>query len=104
MEEIKEKFHCGEAKISEAFQELCDMFAAVEAETESNREKTKIKVASLRDRVIRLREHNGNLRAKYVCLVDMYNELAAQAEADAKERSDSSSSSDSSDGEECCIM
>merc|ERR1711976_417276 len=99
-DEIKEKFWHGSDAAREAFSDLCAMVDALHAEREEARERAIARNAYLRESRMRKRERNRRMRARYLALLDAYNNLAEEA----KDGSDSSSS-DSSDGEDgCCIM
>merc|ERR1711976_63815 len=101
MDDIKDKFHTNCDGAKEAFEELCAMFDAVQAEREERREAAATRMAYMREQTTRLRERNRRLRARYAALVDAYNNLAEEA----KERSDSSSSDKSDhEGDNCVIM
>merc|ERR1719430_1290429 len=98
MEAIREKFYAGNETSKEAFEEVCSMVSALEAEREESREAARVRVETLYDRCHNLRVKNQNLKAKYLALLDMYNALAEEV----KDRSDSSSGSSSDEEEKNC--
>merc|ERR1712001_95810 len=100
LDEIKEKGHGHVDGTKEAFEELCSMVEALNAEREERREAALARFQARRAYSNRLREKNQKLRASYLALLDQYNALVEEV----KERSDSSSSSDSDDDDTCCIM
>merc|ERR1711976_1142875 len=73
MDDIKDKFHTNCDGAKEAFEELCAMFDAVQAEREERREAAATRMAYVREQTTRLRERNRRLRARYAALVDAYN-------------------------------
>jgi len=101
IDEIRDKYSSGKANTDEAFEELCALFNAMEAEREERREVITAKFTKLKTANALLKEKNATLRGKYIELLAAYNELAEEA----REKSDSSSSSSSSDDDgDCTIM
>merc|ERR1711934_449129 len=100
MDEAKEKFVSCHDDTKNAFDELCNMVDALNAEKEEKRGAAIARFEAMKAWNVHLREKNRRLRAKYIVVVDLYNTLAEEA----KERSDSSSSSDEERDDNCCIM
>merc|ERR1712001_375997 len=100
LDEIKEKGHGHVDGTKEAFEELCSMVEALNAEREERREVALARFQARRAYSNRLREKNQKLRQQYIALLDQYNALVEEV----KERSDSSSSSDDDDDDGCSIM
>lgn len=100
LDEIREKHFGSVESANEAFNELCAMVEAFEAEREERREVVQAKVSTLRTMNARLWEKNQKLKAQYHALLDKYNELAEEVH----DASDSSSSSDSDDGDDNCSI
>jgi len=100
IDELREKGHGGCDSAKEAFDELCAMVEALNAEREERREVAIARFSARRAYTQRLREKNQKLRAQYLALLDSYNSLVEEV----KDRSDSSSSSDDDDDDTCCIM
>merc|ERR1711981_1016942 len=100
IDELREKGHGGCDSAKEAFDELCAMVEALNAEREERREVAIARFAARRAYTQRLREKNQKLRAQYLALLDSYNSLVEEV----KDRSDSSSSSDDDADDTCCIM
>merc|ERR1711982_34702 len=100
MEDLRERFYGGNDQSKEAFEELFAMGSALEAEREESRENARIKVEALYDKCHALRVKNQNLKAKYLALLDLYNQLAEEV----KDRSDSSSGSSSDEEDKNCSL
>merc|ERR1712117_536101 len=100
MDEAKEKFFQCHDDTKTAFEELCAMVDALNAEREEKRGAAMARFEAMKAWNAHLREKNQRLRAKYIAVVDMYNTLAEEV----KERSDSSSSSEEEQDDNCCIM
>jgi len=99
-EELRERFYAGNEQSKEAFEELFAMVSAMETEREEARENARARVEALFEKARVLRNKNANLKAKYLALLDLYNQLAEEV----KERSDSSSGEEEDENDKVCSL
>merc|ERR1712215_245248 len=99
VEELREKFIGSSDGAREAFEELAAQLEMLEVMKAEQQDQVRAKFQLLKDMNVHQREKLHRLREKYRTLLEMYNELAAEA----KDGSDSSSSSDDDDDGNCSL-